>query len=99
MLISEELEDITRYGSKELFVDENDEAMKSRQIQYHDAAIDRKHSAVLDPLKRHKDGKKLFQFNRVFGPTGTQEEVFCRQEKKAKHSANGAHDSLLVHNP
>ncbi|CAI9297716.1 unnamed protein product [Lactuca saligna] len=32
---------------------------------------------VLDPLKPHKDGKKLFQFNRVFGPTATQEEVFA----------------------
>ncbi|KAM0008066.1 putative minus-end-directed kinesin ATPase [Helianthus debilis subsp. tardiflorus] len=32
---------------------------------------------VLDPLKPNKDGKKLFQFNRVFGPTATQEEVFA----------------------
>ncbi|KAI7747238.1 hypothetical protein M8C21_002030 [Ambrosia artemisiifolia] len=37
----EELDDIIRYGSKELFADENDEAMKSRQIHYDDAAIDR----------------------------------------------------------
>nr|XP_008377664.2 CHD3-type chromatin-remodeling factor PICKLE isoform X2 [Malus domestica]XP_028962583.1 CHD3-type chromatin-remodeling factor PICKLE isoform X2 [Malus domestica] len=37
----EELDDIIRYGSKELFVDENDEAGKSRQIHYDDAAIDR----------------------------------------------------------
>ncbi|RWW31655.1 hypothetical protein GW17_00003715 [Ensete ventricosum] len=36
----EELDDIIRYGSKELFVDESDEA-KSRQIHYDDAAIDR----------------------------------------------------------
>ncbi|KAI3772624.1 hypothetical protein L6452_03814 [Arctium lappa] len=32
---------------------------------------------VLDPSKPNKDGKKLFQFNRVFGPTATQEEVFA----------------------
>ncbi|KAJ9547962.1 hypothetical protein OSB04_020505 [Centaurea solstitialis] len=32
---------------------------------------------VLDPSKPSKDGKKLFQFNRVFGPTATQEEVFA----------------------
>ncbi|KAK9075857.1 hypothetical protein SSX86_004186 [Deinandra increscens subsp. villosa] len=32
---------------------------------------------VLDPLKPNKDGKKLFQFNRIFGPTATQEEVFA----------------------
>ncbi|XP_071720524.1 kinesin-like protein KIN-14L [Rutidosis leptorrhynchoides] len=32
---------------------------------------------VMDPEKPHKDGKKLFQFNRVFGPTATQEEVFA----------------------
>ncbi|KAK4274486.1 hypothetical protein QN277_017696 [Acacia crassicarpa] len=37
----EELNDIIRYGSKELFDDENDEAGKSRQIHYDDAAIDR----------------------------------------------------------
>lgn len=36
----EELYDIIRYGSKELFADENDEATKSR-IHYDDAAIDR----------------------------------------------------------
>ncbi|XP_076908617.1 kinesin-like protein KIN-14L [Bidens hawaiensis] len=32
---------------------------------------------VMDPSKPIKDGKKLFQFNRVFGPTATQEEVFA----------------------
>ncbi|KAJ7966246.1 CHD3-type chromatin-remodeling factor PICKLE [Quillaja saponaria] len=37
----EELDDIIRYGSKELFADENDEAGKSRQIHYDDVAIDR----------------------------------------------------------
>ncbi|WMV34711.1 hypothetical protein MTR67_028096 [Solanum verrucosum] len=37
----EELDDIIRYGSKELFADENDEAGKLRQIHYDDAAIDR----------------------------------------------------------
>lgn len=28
--------------------------------------------AVLDPLKPQKDGRKVFQFNRVFGPIATQ---------------------------
>ncbi|XP_020208331.1 CHD3-type chromatin-remodeling factor PICKLE [Cajanus cajan] len=37
----EELDDIVRYGSKELFADENDEVGKSRQIHYDDDAIDR----------------------------------------------------------
>lgn len=39
--MQEELDDIIRYGSKELFADDNDEAGKSRQIHYDDAAIDR----------------------------------------------------------
>ncbi|KAG4944320.1 hypothetical protein JHK85_048966 [Glycine max] len=37
----EELDDIVRYGSKELFADENDEVGKSRLIHYDDEAIDR----------------------------------------------------------
>jgi len=37
-LCQEELDDIIRYGSKELFEDENDE---SRQIHYDDAAIEK----------------------------------------------------------
>ncbi|KAK1275276.1 CHD3-type chromatin-remodeling factor PICKLE [Acorus gramineus] len=37
----EELDDIIRYGSKELFSEENDEARKARQIHYDAAAIDR----------------------------------------------------------
>ncbi|XP_058067586.1 CHD3-type chromatin-remodeling factor PICKLE [Magnolia sinica] len=41
MLKQEELDDIIRYGSKELFADEGDEAGKARQIHYDDAAIDR----------------------------------------------------------
>eukprot|EP01018_Ginkgo_biloba_P007663 Gb_18673 [translate_table: standard] len=41
VLNQEELDDILRYGAKELFADENDEAGKARQIHYDDAAIDR----------------------------------------------------------
>jgi len=35
------LDDIIRYGSKELFADEDDEGGKARQIHYDDAAIER----------------------------------------------------------
>ncbi|KAL7169048.1 hypothetical protein ACSBR2_034139 [Camellia fascicularis] len=31
---------------------------------------------VLDPLKPQKDGRKVFQFNHVFGQTATQDEIF-----------------------
>ncbi|KAJ7976754.1 Kinesin-like protein [Quillaja saponaria] len=31
---------------------------------------------IIDPSKTQKDGKKVFQFNRVFSPTATQDEVF-----------------------
>ncbi|XWS59100.1 hypothetical protein CRYUN_Cryun08bG0093000 [Craigia yunnanensis] len=31
---------------------------------------------ILDPLKPQKDGRKVFQFNRVFGPSTTQDDVF-----------------------
>ncbi|KAA8518157.1 hypothetical protein F0562_015631 [Nyssa sinensis] len=31
---------------------------------------------ILDPLKSQKVGRKVFQFNHVFGPTATQDEVF-----------------------
>lgn len=27
---------------------------------------------ILDPLKPRKEGRKVFQFNHVFGPTATQ---------------------------
>ncbi|PQM39729.1 kinesin-4 [Prunus yedoensis var. nudiflora] len=31
---------------------------------------------IFDPAKPQKDGRKDFQFNRVFGPTSSQDEVF-----------------------
>ncbi|KAK4838179.1 hypothetical protein QYF36_011681 [Acer negundo] len=31
---------------------------------------------ILDPSKPRKEGRKVFQFNRMFGPTATQDEVF-----------------------
>ncbi|KAG9458020.1 hypothetical protein H6P81_002528 [Aristolochia fimbriata] len=31
---------------------------------------------IIDPLKESKEAYKMFQFNRIFGPNSTQEEVF-----------------------
>ncbi|KAL4313281.1 hypothetical protein GQ457_01G013160 [Hibiscus cannabinus] len=31
---------------------------------------------ISDPLKPKKDGRKVFQFNRIFGPSATQDDVF-----------------------
>ncbi|TXG70334.1 hypothetical protein EZV62_005269 [Acer yangbiense] len=31
---------------------------------------------ILDPSKPRKEGRKVFQFNHMFGPTATQDEVF-----------------------
>ncbi|XP_054801208.1 kinesin-like protein KIN-14L [Prosopis cineraria] len=31
---------------------------------------------LLDPTKTQKDGRKVFQFNRVFGPTASQGEIY-----------------------
>ncbi|KAM3338360.1 kinesin-like protein KIN-14L [Capsicum galapagoense] len=31
---------------------------------------------VIDPLKPWKDGRKIFEFNRIFGSSATQEDVF-----------------------
>ncbi|XP_045793267.1 kinesin-like protein KIN-14L isoform X1 [Trifolium pratense] len=31
---------------------------------------------IIDPSKTLKDGRKLFQFNRIFGPTAGQDEVY-----------------------
>ncbi|KAH9648630.1 kinesin-like protein KIN-14L [Citrus sinensis] len=35
---------------------------------------------ILDPLKARKEGRKVFQFNHVFGPTATQEIRSCASE-------------------
>ncbi|PSS21172.1 Kinesin-like protein [Actinidia chinensis var. chinensis] len=44
---------------------------------------------VLDPLKPQKDGRKAFQFNRVFGPTATQEEIFKDTEPLIRSVMDG----------
>ena len=33
---------------------------------------------ILDPLKPQKDGRKVFQFNRVFGPRATQGKTITK---------------------
>lgn len=31
---------------------------------------------IVDPSKPHRDGRKVFQFNRVFSPLATQDDVY-----------------------
>ncbi|KAL3637227.1 hypothetical protein CASFOL_019526 [Castilleja foliolosa] len=44
--------------------------------------------AVVDP-KPLKDGKKVFQFNQVFGPTATQDEVFRHTQPLVRSVMDG----------
>ncbi|KAK9289316.1 hypothetical protein L1049_007471 [Liquidambar formosana] len=44
---------------------------------------------ILDPLKPKKDGRKVFQFNRVFGPTATQDEVFKHAQPLIRSVVDG----------
>lgn len=39
--------------------------------------IDEGNITIITPSKYGKEGRKSFSFNKVFGPSGTQEEVFC----------------------
>ncbi|KAK6945277.1 Calponin homology domain [Dillenia turbinata] len=49
----------------------NDKAMNIRDFTDDDGSL-----VIQDPLRLQKDGRKIFQFNHIFGPTSTQDEVF-----------------------
>ncbi|XP_019444059.1 PREDICTED: kinesin-like protein KIN-14L [Lupinus angustifolius] len=44
---------------------------------------------ILDPSKTLKDGRKHFQFNEVFGPTASQDEVFERTQPLIRSVMDG----------
>ncbi|XP_011048086.1 PREDICTED: kinesin-4 [Populus euphratica] len=52
---------------------------------------------ISDPLKPHKDGKKVFQFNRVFGPTATQDEVFMDTQPLIRSVMDGYNACIFAY--
>ncbi|XP_059645872.1 kinesin-like protein KIN-14L [Cornus florida] len=52
---------------------------------------------VLDPSKSHKDGRKVFQFSRVFGPTASQDEVFRDAEPLIRSVIDGYNVCILAY--
>ncbi|CAL0323181.1 unnamed protein product [Lupinus luteus] len=96
----EELNDIISYGSKELFADDNDEAGKSRQIHYDDAAIDRlldrdqvgEEEANLDNEDENGFLKafKVANFEYIDEVEAAKEEEARKREMENKSSANDA---------
>ncbi|KAG9135225.1 hypothetical protein Leryth_013527 [Lithospermum erythrorhizon] len=51
---------------------------------------------VVDPMKPHKDGRKIFQFNRVFGPSATQDEVFQDTQPLIRSVMDGYNVCILL---
>ncbi|XP_047328868.1 CHD3-type chromatin-remodeling factor PICKLE-like isoform X2 [Impatiens glandulifera] len=96
----EELDDIIRYGSKELFADENDEAGKSRQIHYDDAAIDR----LLDREQAGDDENTVDEeeedgFLKAFKVANYKYIDEVEKEKEDEEKYDPAEDSSAVNNP
>lgn len=93
----EELDDIIRYGSKELFTDDNDEGDNARQIHYDAAAIDRllNREQILDEEtsldEDNNDFLKAFKvanFEYI-----DQVEAAAKEELTRKHMADKASSS------
>ncbi|OWM86763.1 hypothetical protein CDL15_Pgr015799 [Punica granatum] len=86
----EELDDIIRYGSKELFADENDEAGKSRQIHYDEAAIDRLLDRdQIDPEETTVDDEEDESFLKAFKVANFEyiDEAEAAAEEEAQKAA------------
>ncbi|PKA66152.1 CHD3-type chromatin-remodeling factor PICKLE [Apostasia shenzhenica] len=91
----EELDDIIRYGSKELFADESDEAGKARQIHYDDSAIDRlldRDEISADEVSVEDEDDELLKAFKVANFEYIDEvEAAAKEEAKKKHAAeNGS---------
>ncbi|KAL8539594.1 hypothetical protein ACS0TY_001269 [Phlomoides rotata] len=104
----EELNDIIRYGSKELFDDDNDESVKSRQIHYDDAAIDRllnreqvgEEEAVLDDEEENGFLKafKVANFEYVDeAELAAEEETPAENSERAGYWEDLLRDKFEVH--
>ncbi|GAB2267043.1 hypothetical protein Dimus_002026 [Dionaea muscipula] len=52
---------------------------------------------VVDPSKPQKDGRKVFQFNRVFGPTATQDDVFKDTQPLIRSVMDGYNVCILAY--
>ncbi|GAB2295555.1 hypothetical protein Dimus_029718, partial [Dionaea muscipula] len=52
---------------------------------------------VVDPRKPQKDGRKVFQFNRVYGPTATQDEVFKDTQPLIRSVMDGYNVCILAY--
>ncbi|CAH1445124.1 unnamed protein product [Lactuca virosa] len=93
------------YGSKELFADENDEALKSRQIQYDDVAIDRllnhdyieEENAAMDDVEEDAFLKAFKVANFEYIDEASKEKEEIQEPKRSNYWEELLKDRYEVH--